>query len=272
MTIIRMYVDGEPYNDWTTLTFPGGEPHAILPTPPTGDVYIDARVSDFAGLGQALCLVRAAGDTAAHVHLHLPYMPGARGDKDPGGALRLVAAMINEVEPSSMTIVDPHSGVAVDVIDGYSTDVVVIPGHLYVDAPTTPTVLIQPDAGAKERTAGLAVHLAMNRYVDGVVVASKHRDPATGKLSGFTCEPIPAGHNALVYDDICDGGGTFIGLAEATGLPRERLSLHVTHGIFSKGLDELFEHYGRITCTDSFPSPHLNDPRLNVIEIGPHRG
>ena len=53
----------------------------------------------------------------------------------------------------------------------------------------------------------------------------------------------------LIVDDICDGGRTFLEAAkilkeETTG----KLFLYVTHGIFSKGIDELLEHYEHIYC------------------------
>jgi ribose-phosphate pyrophosphokinase len=56
----------------------------------------------------------------------------------------------------------------------------------------------------------------------------------------------------LIVDDICDGGGTFIGIAKA--LPKDvKKYLYVTHGIFSKGLRELTGHFEHIYTTNSYP-------------------
>ena len=56
-----------------------------------------------------------------------------------------------------------------------------------------------------------------------------------------------------MVDDIFDGGRTFVELAKLI-LPMEpeRLELYVTHGIFSKGYDEITQYYDRIYTTNSF--------------------
>jgi ribose-phosphate pyrophosphokinase len=117
--------------------------------------------------------------------------------------------------------------------------------------------LLLPDEGAK-------------RYkFSEVVQCSKRRDAATGQLSGFEVPEFER-QDALIVDDICDGGGTFIGLAKTIqeryrigchcpGLPHrcgvvqplKKLSLYVTHGIFSKGLTELLKYFDKIYTTNS---------------------
>lgn len=67
--------------------------------------------------------------------------------------------------------------------------------------------------------------------------------------------------NIIVYDDICDGGATFIKCAEhIEGLLalynkaciEVDMHLRVTHGIFSKGCDELAEHFNFIGSEVSY--------------------
>jgi ribose-phosphate pyrophosphokinase len=56
----------------------------------------------------------------------------------------------------------------------------------------------------------------------------------------------------LIVDDICDGGGTFIGLAaELKNKNAGKLYLAVSHGIFSKGFDSL-KCFDKIFTTNSF--------------------
>ena len=58
----------------------------------------------------------------------------------------------------------------------------------------------------------------------------------------------------LVVDDICDGGGTFLLLAEAlrkAGIDNN-LELYVSHGIFSKGTDIIYKSFYPIYTTNSF--------------------
>lgn len=87
--------------------------------------------------------------------------------------------------------------------------------------------------------------------------AEKVRDFDTGKLSGFTVPDMGEAERILIADDICDGGGTFVGLLdkirETSSAP---VDLYVTHGIFSKGL-QILEGFDRIYTTDSFYAQDL---------------
>jgi len=57
----------------------------------------------------------------------------------------------------------------------------------------------------------------------------------------------------LIVDDICDGGGTFLGLAEELKECNSGdLYLAVSHGIFSKGSQTLLDNFKSIYSTDSF--------------------
>ncbi|HUF99216.1 MAG TPA: hypothetical protein VMM60_13885, partial [Ilumatobacter sp.] len=78
------------------------------------------------------------------------------------------------------------------------------------------------------------------------------------------CDAIPDGATAVVVDDICDGGGTFIGLANAIGHPKHRMRLWTSHGIYSKPLEPLLERFERIASTDSFPSLHRASDRIHT--------
>jgi len=57
----------------------------------------------------------------------------------------------------------------------------------------------------------------------------------------------------LIVDDICDGGGTFLGLAkELKSKNAGKLYLAISHGIFSKGFESLAKDFQKIFTTDSF--------------------
>lgn len=110
-----------------------------------------------------------------------------------------------------------------------------------------------PDDGAARRYTGLG-DLGNSIWS----FAKKERDPKTGRLFGFTLpadlQPLPT----LIIDDICDGGGTFVGLGDEldkVGITEK--ALYVTHGIFSQGTHRLTERFNRVFCTDSFPAADL---------------
>ena len=110
---------------------------------------------------------------------------------------------------------------------------------------------VAPDAGAAKEVQQLAI-LMNKEFIQG----HKTRDTRTGALSGFGYSGSVEGKNLLIIDDICDGGGTFIGLAEAlraTETP-EDISLYVTHGMFTKGYDGLLKCFSTIYTTNTYIS------------------
>lgn len=179
--------------------------------------------------------------------LVLPYVPGARQDRiNPTGdvlfTIASVAGMINDRDFDKVKILDPHSPRTVTWINGVKvyplSEVASRMWHGY-------TGIIAPDKGAKDRAGQIAETMGLPIYYGG-----KTRDVSTGKLTGFTLDKIPFGHY-LVVDDICDGGGTFIGLGEKIREQGSYADLFVTHGIFSKGTAQLKKIYKNVYTTDS---------------------
>jgi ribose-phosphate pyrophosphokinase len=238
--------------DLQVFSFPGGEPHVsfrAVALPP--EVTIDARVGSFDDLGAVLVLNDALVRRGCRVTLFCPYLPGARQDRGAPLTAKVVADVINLGRFERVIGLDPHSDVMPALLDRF---VAVSPDCIVRAAPVRRAIfdgatgVICPDAGAVKRTETVAAALDLP-----VVYARKHRDFATGTLSGFTCDAVDPDGTYVVVDDICDGGGTFLGLADVLGLPPAQLRLWVTHGIFSKGAAGLLDRFGRIGCTDSFP-------------------
>lgn len=242
--------------------FPAGEAHINFT--PTATVQIaDLRGAD----GNDLFALAMWADACKRFEslktvLLLPYLPGARQDRGSLDA-RVYANFINDLDLDRVVCVDPHSDVMPALID--RLDVVDI-----VELMAWKTLrgkwvgVISPDIGARKRAEKVAGLLDVPVYQ-----AMKHRDFATGKLSNFTCEEIPATVTGklLVVDDICDGGGTFIGLADALNLLPKQLDLWVTHGVFSNGaVERLLDHYGQVFCTDSHPGSSASGASVSPIQ------
>lgn len=199
--------------------------------------------------------------------LILPFVPGARQDRlnDEGDYLftaKGVAEMINLRHCPRVTILDPHSEVIAALIDNCLT--VHASDCVYdINAATDYACVISPDAGAEKR-AGAVARTLKRPLVHGW----KTRDVATGNITGFGVDVNALvawkGQPVLVVDDICDGGGTFLGLAgvleEVGVLP----DLFVTHGLFTKGTRDILQHYKKVYCTDSVV---LNRPGINITQI-----
>lgn len=186
----------------------------------------------------------------------LPYLPAARADRGAPYGAQIYAKFIADLFLDKLVCFDPHSpvfldeynyftGKEVEAIAVYSDEIL---GKVRQGLPTYSGV-IAPDKGAVDRTQKVADALGVPMYRAG-----KKRDEATGKLSGFHMEdPLPGNGKYLLVDDICDGGGTFLGLAAMTGLPKSQLDLFVSHGVFSKDATHtLPKAFGRIYTTNSY--------------------
>lgn len=126
-------------------------------------------------------------------------------------------------------------------------------------------VYVIPDQGATKKA------YTWLREKDVYVQASKVRDPKTGKLSGFSVEMPEAVYYKLtrphfiIVDDICDAGGTFLGLAEVLKMyDPYAMTLAVTHGLFTKGTAELLKTFNRIYTVGNY-NPDIHTIKYSDI-------
>ena len=233
-----------------SFQFPGGEWHLRdIPSFPEDEkvtLIADVRGADAVDLLKAALWSNVAGGTHGFI-LMLPYLPAARADRGVPLGARVYAKMIGSMDADAVIGLDPHSEMITEEIrnlkiaDHHDLVIGAIGNDRLYDA------LICPDKGAIERTEALAARMGLDVYY-----AEKHRDFETGKITGIEIpKPPPAHGRYLIADDICDGGGTFMGLADA--LPSDRLGLWVTHGIFSGKADRLRGSFEHIYTTDSHP-------------------
>lgn len=194
--------------------------------------------------------------------LVLPYMPGARADRGMPFGLSVYADFIRKLELNQIIIFDPHSGATGDELHAAADDLTIVHSDELFDQVTMRAVLnsytgiIAPDKGAVRRASAMAKLAELP-----VFTATKHRDEGSGKLSGFAIDGLDPEGYYLIVDDICDRGGTFKGLASASGLDWGHLDLYVSHGVFSSdALDTLGEIFEYVYTTNSYaPTRELND-------------
>ncbi len=241
--------------DFDSFQFSGGEPHIkIKDFREKESVTITHRIQSFNDFGLLLLSIDALRRMGTQkISVFIPYFPGARQDRlmIPGEPLtvKIYADILNQLDLEEVIILDPHSAVTPSSIACAS----VISNFTFIQSvldDLAGITLIAPDAGAGKKIFSLANQLGHTK----VLTCSKNRNVRTGKLSGFS---VPAddltGKRFLIVDDICDGGGTFIGLAqELKNKNAGQLYLAVTHGIFSKGLQHLTPLFETIYTTNSF--------------------
>ncbi|OZI07255.1 phosphoribosylpyrophosphate synthetase [Siphonobacter sp. BAB-5385] len=272
MKVINLEPTFQPYGPglaYEAFTFNGGEPHIRIQEPVAGaDVQVTTRIQSFQDMGLLLVAVdalRRAG--VQNLYLFLPYFPGARQDRctQVGEALtvKIYADLINALQFKEVQIFDPHS----DVTPALLQNVKVISNQTFAQiciASLSDYLLISPDAGALKKTVALAQRLGVD-YVE----CSKKRNTLTGQLSDVRVYADDLqGQTCVVVDDICDGGATFLQLAQAL---RQHgagsLVLIVSHGIFSRGFTALATYYDQIFSTDSFQT--LSSDALTQIHLSP---
>lgn len=236
-------------------------------------------------LNQLIALLEHEGFT---VSLDVPYLPYARQDKEIDNNLtfakKIFLEMLNTKNVKQMRSRDVHSLEKVtrweslspcpwiyEIISRYSRDSVTI---------------VFPDHGAKNRYQFILDDIAngCEEFKDYIVI-DKVRDQQSGQITGLIVDKKESTFNFgrqkvlsnvpkfLIIDDICDGGRTFIETAKAikSEVPKSNIWLFTTHGIYSKGLEPIFESgISRIFTTNSLSRFRANMPfdfsKLEVIE------
>lgn len=200
--------------------------------------------------------------------LVMPYIPYARQDRqcDEGESftLKVFTDIINSANFNKVIVFDAHSDVAPALLNNSinkSCDVFVceVLKDLKKDL-----VLISPDAGSNKKLNKLAIKFQLD-----LVKCDKVRDVKTGNLTGFEVFSNDLNHrDCLIVDDICDGGGTFIGLAkELIDKNAGNLYLYTTHGIFSRGYTALLSYFDCIYTTNSVMDIKENGVKQFKIQL-----
>lgn len=262
--------------------FNAGEPHVYLDNETISWIIndksciIDANIQNPSDILYLYCLVDAIRRSTIEdikISLHCDYFPGSRQDRicNIGEPLtvKIYADLINNLNFSSVEICDPHSDVTPSLINNCR----LYPIEKVVDKvirDCEPNFIISPDIGASKRIYN---YLSKIKCPLPVIQCLKQRDTKTGKLSSFQIcgDQNFINKKLLILDDICENGGTFIGLAS---LPKFQLAdslyLYVTHGIFPNGqetIDNLHKYFSKIYCTDSFENNIVKSDRFKVIKL-----
>lgn len=189
-------------------------------------------------------------------YLSLPYLPHARADRrfETGNSfpLDIFTKAIQALSFDEVFLYDAHSdyfydNCRVQIIEAKQWQCFLAAGVNVISG----DILIAPDKGARKKIVELQQHLDNKMIATFVVEASKKRDKETGRIIETTlsdnCDV--KGKRCIIVDDLADGAGTFIPLAEKLKeAGASQVDLYVTHGIFAKGLDILKEFIDNVYC------------------------
>lgn len=177
------------------------------------------------------------GENAVKTTMFCPYMPYARQDKAVANescyALEVILEYFHTME--SLTVFDVHNpepfknrGFTFKNLMPY-VEIKSVVDENNID------LLVYPDKGA-------AARYDANLIGRPFISLDKVRDQLTGNITGLSIKEEDKSKltgKVLIVDDICDGGRTFIEAAKLLGDTEKYL--YVSHGIFSKGLDCLYD-------------------------------
>ncbi|UJE34755.1 ribose-phosphate pyrophosphokinase [Acinetobacter phage vB_AbaM_P1] len=204
-------------------------------------------MDDIMVVAQIVDIIRRNTRGAPHIELslrspmYMRYDRVMKDDKSDAFALAQFVKMVSTTGVNHVTLVDPHSEVAVELFRlhmnghvGVITQDDCVWDTLKFTVEDFKTLghydIISPDAGAAKKLT--AYH---------TFKCTKSRDPNNGGLSNFGISKeqlmvlkASKKDRIIIIDDICENGGTFIGchkMLREHGITKP-MDLYITHGMF----------------------------------------
>lgn len=182
----------------------------------------------------------------------ISYLMGMRMDRvmdfNRPFTLKIVSDILKSSKARSFDVLEPHSGRTVNFLGIKHEPVIedIIPKEI------SHYQLVFPDTGAKERYEPLFYF----GFDPDSIFCSKVRDVKTGKILRIQVDNPEkiSDRPMLIIDDLCDGGGTFLGVAEAIRAikPDAKLSIKVIHMVNPKGIENLSKTFDHVWFTNSY--------------------
>ena len=195
------------------------------------------------------------------------YLMGMRMDRvmdfNRPFTLKIVMDMLWHYNASSIRVLEPHSEVYHRLNPRAE--------ELFISTKGLPTnwvncQIVYPDKGASER---YSFHYSMDLPV---IQCSKERNVSTGKITSIKIDNPQdiKDKPLLIIDDLCDGGGTFCGIAECfkkIGIPKDRLNISVVHMVNPKGIENLSKNFNHVWFTNSYKDWENLPENVTMIKV-----
>ena len=187
--------------------------------------------------------------------IYIYYLMGMRMDRvmdfNRPFTLKIILSILGNSNAEQISVLEAHS----DVIYNYRF------GRKFLSIPK-PNIyklsklnidgayqIVLPDAGAKKRYE--------HYFTESTITCSKIREESTGKILEIKIDNPEDlnGSPLMLVDDLCDGGGTFCGIAECfkkIGVPKDMLNITVTHMVNPKGIENLSKNFNHVWFTNSY--------------------
>ncbi|WP_203293015.1 ribose-phosphate pyrophosphokinase [Maricaulis parjimensis] len=178
-------------------------------------------------------LVRAS---ARRITAVIPYFGYARQDRKTGGrtpiSAKLVANLIAKAGADRVLTVDLHAGQIQGFFDIPTDNLFatkVMEEDIRRNYKTDELLIVSPDVGGVVRARALA------KLLDAEIAIVDKRRPKAGVAEVMNIIGEVEGRRCILFDDMCDSGGTLVNAAEALlEKGAVEVSAYVTHGVLSK--------------------------------------
>lgn len=259
--------------DYSVSRFPDGEVQITLSEIDHKDeVRIYCRITsaeELFILGQVCDILRRHG---MYFTIHIFYLMGMRMDRvmdfNRPFTLSIVCSLLDNLGADVIEVFSPHSREWERFFK--HTHV----AEMFVSTRDYPSKdnyqLVYPDKGARSR------YIACKDNIFG----TKVRDLETGRIVSIGIEnpEIIGDRPLLIMDDLCDGGGTFVGVAEAIRKvkPDAVINISVDHMVNPRGIENLSKNFNHVWFTNSYkdwkkdwehqPTPFpANITQINIV-------
>lgn len=223
---------------------------------PKEPIAILCNIRDFDDLELLLCIVAALRKEDFFIsRIDYKYLFGLRSDRSfergmPNYARDVLCPILDNLSIPQKRILMPHNfAITNAAYDFYP--------------PLTGCTVIGADESAINRnTFPICNKFFHKTREDGKIKVSLRQE-------FYSClEDSPDYFPILIVDDLCDGGATFISIAEylMEHFPDRKRHLYVCHGLFTKGVDHVAAHYDKIITTNSYQNFDAH-PKLEVIDV-----
>lgn len=178
------------------------------------------------------------------------YLMGMRMDRvmdfNRPFTLKIVADILKNSKVREIEILEPHSNRTYREFGTYEKSMPEVMERL------DGYQIIIPDAGARERYEDVFFF----DYPSDTVFCSKVRDTKTGEILSIQVDnpEVISDGPMIILDDLCDGGGTFLGIADTIRKikPDAKLNINIVHAVNGTGLQRLSATFDHVYITNSY--------------------
>jgi hypothetical protein len=227
-------------------------------------IEIKCNVRNFDELEILLCLVAALKKNDFYIsNIHFNYLFGMRSDRSfeigmPNYFRDVIAPIINSLNIPQITFLQPHSLISLACINNAHVENLII--HDALRNEYFAALRIGADESIGHYDYNLHGCMIKKRTETGIDIVLSKKMKSIIQHSNVK--------SLLIFDDLCDGGASFIAISGClkSDFKLDNIYLFVVHGLFTKGIDNVANHFDSIITTNS--SQDFDDhPKLQVIDV-----